>query len=90
MKLIVLKIIIIVIEFSDTANLLNLRSSPKILNTTNQYYENSRFINNTNKNDNKDLLRDDKLEKINFDYVLLNLNIIEHKIDEFKSKLSGN
>lgn len=89
MKLIVFKIMIIVIEFSNIANFSNLRTS----SATNSNYipaqsSNSNDESNTQNKDNR--MQNDKLDSINFDYVLLNLNIIEQKIDEFKSKLKGN
>jgi hypothetical protein len=89
MKLVVQKIIILVIICSNIANLTNLRSKNPQFNMTNIDNESSNLI-KVNKNfDHPDLIPDEKLENINFDYVLFNLNIIEQKIDEFKSKLGG-
>jgi len=88
MKLIVLKIIIIVIKLSNIVNISNLRTSLNN-NGTNIPLKSDNFI-NENKYQNKDnRIQDDKLDIINFDYVLLNLNVIEQKIEEFKSKLKG-
>ncbi len=88
MKLIVLKIIIIVIELSNIANFSNLRQSSKadgnyIDGKTSNLIDESLF-------NNKDNQMKERLNSINFDYLLLNLNIIEQKIDQFKSKLKGN
>lgn len=89
MKLIVLKIMIIVIKLSNIANLSNLRTSSN-LNATYNNEETSNLFNDDKTQIKDDQMHEDKLDIINFDYVLLNLNIIEQKIDEFKSKLKGN
>lgn len=89
MKLIVLKIIIIVIGLSNIANFSNLRTSSN-LDGTNIDTKKNNLIDEDKTENKDDRIQDDKLDMINFDYVLLNLNIIEQKIEEFKSKLKGN
>lgn len=88
MKLIVLEIIIIVINLSTISNFSNLRTSSSN-ESTNISDKNEKSINVKNPLSNEDQTQKDKLDLINFDYVLLNLNIIEQKIEEFKSKLKG-
>jgi len=88
MKLIVFKFIIIVLEFYHIANLSNIRTHG-VSNNTNVDIEVTYFTNNNDSNQKDDLKNVENLEKINFDFVLHNLIIIEKKIDEFKSKLNG-
>lgn len=94
MKLVVLIIMITIIIFSTIAKSSNLRNKHPFHNDTfnqqNYVYEKSSNVLKFQKNENKfDRILEERIEKIDFDYVLLNLNIIEHKIDEFRSKLGG-
>lgn len=89
MKLVVLKLIFIFGGFSDFANFINLRKNQFSDEDNDSHIDSPNetgFYKDSKKNE---MEGEAKEEKINFESVLMNLKIIERKINQFKSKLSG-
>jgi hypothetical protein len=88
MKIVVLKIFIFIIKIIIIGNISNLRTSSNF-NRSKVLFNDDIISNNTISFNHLIDPIQKNVEKINFDFILLNLDIIQEKIDEFKSKLNG-